>query len=419
MGGLVNEVGGLLGGSPNGQGFTAQGTNVLQPATLDQANQLYGQAQSGLTQQQQLINALQAQNGIQNQSNVFNQLQGVANGTGPNPALAQLNQSTGQNIANQAALMAGQRGAGANVGLIARQAGLQGGNLQQQAAGQGATLQAQQQLAAMNQLGGIAGQQVANQQNALTGLNQFAQGEQGQVLGAIQGQNNSNVGMQGNINNANAGVAQNNATHSAGAIGGLLNAAGPALGAVFGGPAGAAAGKAFTDSAGGFHSNTYNDGGIVEKENPKLAQVPEKDRFTLAMPSHMNAVAEIYHPHMCGGGMYAHGGKVNAMVSPGEVYLPPEKVKEVKKDGKNPIAEGKKIPGKAEVKGDSLKNDTVPAKLESGGVVIPRSIMQSDDPAGNAAKFIQALHDKNGSSKESPEEFKAALKRSIASRKGK
>lgn len=191
----------ITGGGGAGDAYKPSSTNILQPANTDQANQLYGQTQQGLTNQQNFLNALQAQNGVQNQSNVFNQQQGVANGTGPNPAQNMLNQSTGANVANQAALMAGQRGSGANAGLIARQAAQQGANTQQQSAGQAATMQSQQQLGALNQLGSLATNQVQQNQNAVAGYNQAAQGAQQNTLGAIGAQNNANVGMQSNLNN--------------------------------------------------------------------------------------------------------------------------------------------------------------------------------------------------------------------------
>jgi hypothetical protein len=41
--------------------------------------------------------------------------------------------------------------------------------------------------------------------------------------------------------------------------------------------------------------------------------------------------------------MAAHGGKVPALVSPGERYLPPKEVKKVAKEGKDPIKAGEKI----------------------------------------------------------------------------
>ncbi len=197
-------MGSIFGGSKSG-GFQAQGPSK------QQVNTSYDQTQDSIAQQKAFVTALQAQNGLGNQQDVFqqqqqlsNQLQGVANGTGPNPALAQLNQSTGQNISNQAALMAGQRGASANTGLIARQAAMQGGNLQQQAAGQGATLEAQQQLAAMGQLQGqqanmanLANTQVGQQQSGLANYGQQTAQQYGTLTGA-----------QNNANNINAQMAQ-------------------------------------------------------------------------------------------------------------------------------------------------------------------------------------------------------------------
>ena len=232
----------------SGSGARFQANNaplVTQDAGMLQGeyNQTYDQSYDALKRQQDFVNALQAQGGLQNQANVFgqqqalaNQLQGVANGTGPNPALAQLNQTTNANIANQAALMAGQRGAGANAGLLARQAAQQGGALQQQAVGQGATLQAQQQLAAMQALGqqqaqlqGTATNQVAQQAQGLGALNSAAQGLYGGVNQAIAGQNSANIQNQSQMNSANGAIAQGNQKAQSGLIGGLLGGAGSAL----------------------------------------------------------------------------------------------------------------------------------------------------------------------------------------------
>jgi hypothetical protein len=80
---------------------------------------------------------------------------------------------------------------------------------------------------------------------------------------------------------------------------------------------------------------------------------------------------------------FAKGGqakKVPAMLSPGEVYLPPDAVERVK-HGADPLKEGMRVPGKAKVKGDSLKNDDVPATLEEGGVVIDREHVGHPDKA--------------------------------------
>jgi hypothetical protein len=327
----MGAIGGLIGtaGGASGSGFKAPGSAVITPGTnesdigISQYN-----ANRGLSSQQGLLNALQSQQGIQNQSSVLNQqqalanqqgnlgavnaqgqalqqqqglnqqfgsvggvqnqqaalqaqqalaqqYQGIANGTGPNPAMAMLNQQTGENVANQAALMAGQRGASSNVGLLARQAAQQGAATQQQAVGQGASMQANQSLnalagigAAQQSVANTAGQQIGQQQAgigaqqaAAAGITGQQQAQQaalagqantmaGQQIGAttqntqalqseqqiqqeaLAAQNNANVSMQGNINASNAGLAQTNMQGQQGVVGGAANAVGTGLGAL-------------------------------------------------------------------------------------------------------------------------------------------------------------------------------------------
>lgn len=186
-----------MGGGAGGGGFTAKG------ATQEQADQATGNVQNSYETQQKFLQALSQQNGVQNQQDVFlqqkalaDQLQQQAMGQGPNPAQAQLAQNTGANIQQQAALMAGQRGANANSGLMARQAAMQGGNMQQQAVGQAATMQANQQLAAQQALmqqqqamGGLATNQVGQQQTAITQGGQLALGGQKNTLDSLNNQN--------------------------------------------------------------------------------------------------------------------------------------------------------------------------------------------------------------------------------------
>lgn len=335
--------------------------------TPEQIAAAQAQTQSGLTQQNAFVNALQGQNGIGNQSSVFNQLQGVANGTGPNPAAAALQQATGANIANQASLMAGQRGAGANTGLIARQAAQQGANTQQQAAGQAATLQAQQSLGALNQMGGIAGQQVGQQAGALQGFNAAAQQNQGQLM---TGQNAQNQ--------LNAGVAAGNTATQGKLIGGLLGGAGAVMGMGGGGQVSPLNGMDETpfnspNSAG----SSTNSQMYAARGGAVVADAPSS-----FVGRHLKGLSTV---------AMAHGGHVDAMLSPGETYVPPSKI-----HAKDPISAGERIPGKPKVKGNSYQNDTVPKKLEKGGIVIPNSIMQSEDPHAAAAKFVQAVLAKKG-----------------------
>lgn len=537
-------IGSLLGtqGGAAGTGFAGpQGTNIQNPSTTAQANTAYGQTQQGLAQQQAFLQALQGQNGIGNQSSVFNQLQGVASGTGPNPAQAQLAQATGANTANQAALMAGQRGAGSNVGLMARQAAQQGASNQQNSAGQAATMQANQSLNALNNMGNLATQQVGQQANANQVYNQAAQGQQANLLNGIQGQNNANVSMQSNINNVNGQLANTQmqgqqsllggamqglssvsgmAGAAAGARGGMVkmadggdldsdspaqtapDAAGgveqpeaipppatptpmaapaaPASGGFatgvnggsapsqatpsYGADSGAAAlskgmsgmanpmGSSSGGGGGGMSSMLpmlammfqggkvkMADGGIAAPDAPssrasqwlnsqvqggsapgqgspsygtdsgasglqqgtaKATQTAKKglqgqqgNDAPEAVPS-MQADAGITTdapPAM--GMMAAHGGRVPALVSPGERYLPPKAVKEVASGKKSPMKAGEKIPGKPKVAGakNSYANDTVPKTLKEGGIVLPRSVTQSKDPAAAAHAFVSAV----------------------------
>lgn len=251
----MGAIGGLFGasGGANGTGYGAPAAADLQRST-GQTEQSYTQNQDALAQQQRLLNAIQAQGGLQNQSNVYGrmgalgatndalygQLQGIAAGQGPNPAQAMLNQKTGENVANQAALMAGQRGAGANVGLMARQAAQQGAGLQQQAVGQGATMQANQSLNALGQSAGvlgqganIAGQQAglantmaANQIGATGAVTSANQAEQGNLLNQMGAYNSAQVGSQGSLNSGNAALANTTMQGQQGMIGGLMNVIG-------------------------------------------------------------------------------------------------------------------------------------------------------------------------------------------------
>ena len=316
----------------------------------------YGPYQGKLGQsvedQKRFVEALGAQTpqAIANQQMLAQQLVGQTQGLGPSVAQASLAQATGQNAAQIGALLGSQRGAGANVGLIGRQAGQLGSQAMQQAAGQAATLRAQEQLAAQQALANLAGTQLGQVQ---TGLSQQIGGassleELKQKTEAQKAQN------QGNI------------------LGQVLGAAGTVLnplGAVVGGGLAKAATGLFSGARGpaGADPRDYKaEGGMIETPTGYFKQVKEG----LAM---------------------AHGGKVPAMVSPGERYLPPQEVEKVAQGKKSAHKAGEAIPGKAKVAGDSLKNDTVKKTLTEGGIVIPRSVMQSTNPEEQARKFVAAV----------------------------
>lgn len=519
-------VGDILGfGGNKGMDFQASGTDITQAVNSGQTDAAAKASGQDIAQQQQFVNALAAQNGIGNQSSVFNQQQALANqlqqaaaGGGPNPALAQLQNTTGQNVANQAALMAGQRGAGANAGLIARQAAQQGAATQQQAVGQGAAMSAQQQIAARQALqqqqgmmGGLSTQQVGQQAGALTNLNQFQQNQQQMLLNAIASQNQAKVGMQSNMNNANAAIQGKTADQQGNLFGGLVGGLGAAFGLAHGGrvpgyddggqvlPQGPAAptvampgtpaaatppaGKGATSKVGkilksmsssmssadqqkqpmykagqtagnaigkGIQAGVSAIGGLFSSSDsgstnapgtaPNLGvegvDKPDQPTFNLGVsgvdqptPDQSPSLGVDTSLSSIGSDLpsFDEGGDVDfkpteaveTSVNPGSVSLAPAasggggggggggmgdimkmlpmlaaaankggKVKGNAVVGELLASMGKQVPGKAKTKGDNLKNDTVPAMLSPGEVVIPRSIMNSPDAPKKAAEFV-------------------------------
>lgn len=226
--GLAGTIGGALGLNDT---FKATGANVQAGTNAGQLNNAYTGTQGALTTQTGLATTLtpQAQAAANQQAALATQLQNEANGQGPNVAVNELNQATGQNTANQAALMASQRGAGANPGEIARLAAQQGAANQQQAAGQAATLEAQQQIAAQNNLAGLSANQITQAGTAANNATQAQLGEQGILQNANTSMNNTQAGIQSNINNVNAATAAANQKSNTGILGGIINGVGGAI----------------------------------------------------------------------------------------------------------------------------------------------------------------------------------------------
>lgn len=390
-------------------------------AALQGQNGLQSQNQA-LSSQQALAGQLAAANGVGTQQSAIQGLQGaagqyqnIASGQGPNPARAMLNQATAQNVANQAALMAGQRGAGANAGLIARQAGQQGGALQQQAVGQGATMQANQQINALQGLvgaqqaagnlgAGLTGQQGAANQAYAGQANQIA----GQQIGAqqaatqnalanqqmqqnsLQGVNQANVANQSSVNAGNTAFGTQQIKGQQGILGGVLNGAGAAMGGLAHGgevrkmaDGGSVATGSFdpnapTSSFGKFLSgfgvsqqaspgsepeDAINKGtsNLIKKAASKLSGSGEIDGGEGEMMAGEAAPMGAGMAMAAKGGLAQKGGHVKA---------------------KTPAQ-------KAEKKGDSYANDKVPTMLSEGEIVIPRSIVMGKDPIQAAAKFVE------------------------------
>lgn len=441
--GIGGFISGILGTNNN---FQAKGADIQQGTNAAQLNQSYNgvqdslkQQQGAIGQQQGLTNTLtgQANQGANTQNNLTSMLTARANGQGPNPAQAQLNQNTGQNIQQQAALMAGQRGAGANAGLLARQNAQQGAATQQNAVGQAATLNANQQIAAQNQLQGLAASQVGQGQgslNALTGAvqgyGQAQQNEQGILQNANTAANNANVAMQSNINNVNSGVSAGNQSQNSNIIGGITGALSGATAMQAGAKAGALAhgGAVHRYADGGWTNNVSTSGPQIEatqRQDIKTADLSKAgQQLTGALKSKFGTKADsapadlIQQPQLgsqfaaqgpglgldtnlgkpssfVGSYLMADGGKVPAMVSPGEGYLSPENVKKVLA-GADAMQLAEKVPGKPKVKGDSLKNDTVKTTLQEGGVVLPRHITTHKMASEKAAAFVHHAAAKKG-----------------------
>lgn len=362
-------------------------------------NAVQNTEQGAENQQGALANALAAQNGIGNQSQVYGQqqqlagtLQNIVNGGGPNPALAQLQQTTGQNVSNQAALMAGQRGAGTNAGLIAREAGQQGAATQQQAVGQAATLEQQQQLNAIgalqnqqSNLAGLASQQVNQQANATSNLNNFALQNQNQILNANQAQNQLAAGQQANVNTINSQYGLQNSGNLQSSLGGAAQGVGAGVTALAT-PQAQQPAQPFK-ATGQQLTGGFAQGGEVPNQIGMSAILKENYKGKSKVGSHL--------------AHYAKGGKtksVDALVAPGEIYLPPKAAKEAKEGKRNPL-KGEKIKGKAPIEGavNDYRNDIVPKKLKAGGVILPNAVTKAADPHEAAQCFIAALKSKKGS----------------------
>lgn len=277
--GLAGTIGGLLGTTDN---FQAGSADINAGTTQGQLNQAYNGVQTGLNQQQGIADTLNPQvaQGVAQQQQLAQQFAAQANGTGPSVAVNQLNQATQANTANQAALMASQRGAGANAGLIARQAAQQGAANQQQAAGQAATLKAQEQIAGQQNLASLSGNQISQAGSAVGNSSQAQQGEQNILQNANTSANNAAVNMQSNINNTNSQTAMANQNSANGLVGGLLKGASGAFGFAEGGEVAKPTGR--PNVAPDSHPEKYEqtmsngwdnlksvfkaDGGAIEKE---------------------------------------------------------------------------------------------------------------------------------------------------------
>lgn len=297
------------------------------PYTPDQTNQLYNQ-------QQQLSNQLMQQ----------------AQGGGPNPAQQQYLQNAQQIAQQQASNYAANRAL--NPGLAARLSATTAANVSQQAAGQAGIQQAQQQLASQQQLA------------------QLNQSQQGLI-------NQSRLGSD----QINAGVAAGNQQMAGQMVGGLMSGAGAVMGLAHGGMV-----PHFAD--GGSVGPKSNMGKFFNGMGSSVGRQP-----AAAGGAPVNPIMQ---------GFTQLGQGIRNQIQKSQVQpLQPTAMTALPATG-GPAAPmtaapvmvakaGGKVPGKAAVSGDSYKNDTVPAMVSPGEIVLPRHITQSKDAGEKAKKFVEAI----------------------------
>jgi hypothetical protein len=374
------------------QGADQTGTNA-QKAALQQLGGIVKAGGSTPINQANLINninqtnqAMQAaRQGIQENA----QERGVAGG-GQEFLSQLLNEQGNAQNANTGAV-----NAAANNAQLALQAMTQGGQLGGQLQGQQnqqalAEAQAAQQIAEYNsQLQSAANQyntqnanaaqeaNLANAQNISnqnTGLANYRSQYNAQVPNTIFQENMRKAGGIANAYGNQANLAEKQAENQNQFVGGLLGAGATLGGDYLMGQGIGAAGKA-ANTAGsqipggatnpsvypGYAENAannqpmYSHGGEVKVHDPKTGL------HASAMPIQMNQ----------GGMCYAQGGEIH--------------------DHEICMKFGGKVPGKAQVPGDSTQNDTVPARLSPHEIVLPRTVAQAPNAPQKAAQFVGAI----------------------------
>lgn len=458
-GGIGGALGTVLG---TNSAYTAGAAPIQQGTSTGQLNNAYTGVQGALGQTQGITNTLTpgVGQGAATESTLSGQLANEAVGGGPNPAQSALNQQTGQNIQQEAALAAGQRGAGANAGLIASQNAQQGAATQQTAVGQAATLEAQQQLNAQTAEANLAAEQIGQGTAAVNSLNNVQQGEQTILQGANTAANNAAVSSQSSVNAANAGVAENNSKQTTSLLGSVPGGI-SSLAALFakGGMVKMDKGGNVLDANARNHIAPHNfalPGGrypIHDESHARNALARVSQYGTPEEKSKVRAAVHKKYPGIAEKKM-AKGGKVKGYDDGGDVQAPVIAVDDPTKYGSGSLAPSKMegsgfAPGAPAIgglqgadygsrpssyvgqflasnaepmcaggdpalmtsggpvaaqnsseqptkSGDSLDNDKVPTMLSAGEIVIPRHITQSANAPALAAQFVAQTLKKKG-----------------------
>lgn len=272
--------------------------------------------------------------GLTAQENLLPKLEAMAAGKGPSVVENLLNQYAGDIGTQQAAAAASQRGASQNVGLVGRQAARGAADIYQRAASEMATARTREQMAAIEQLRQLAQQQAQ----------QYQTGTQAYGQTALEAQR-SGLQAQAQQEAQRTAMAQQQMQQQGGLLGGLLGGTATVLssGLLKGSPAAAAPVGGMSTGANIRRSvpMSYADGGVVDQNDQRPPEEKEMDIVSMLLESQPKAMA--------------HGAKV---------------------------------PGKAQVDGDSYKNDTVPALLSPGEIVVPRSAARDPEKAAAFAKSV-------------------------------
>jgi hypothetical protein len=240
-------------------------------------------------------------------------------------------------------------------------------------------LEAQQRLAAQQGAAALQGQignQITNQQAAANQL--FGLG-----AGATNTQNANLISNYGMAQGINSQVAQANAnavnTTQSGLLGGISSLA--ALFAEGGEVKPLPKVRGYADGgavsfAGQYLNSSPVESGEFATPGSSVGQSAPLAQTTLPVPKGPEAKDVTK-------GVEGIAGTVKSFMSKG---------------GRTPFtaAQGKEVPGKAKIHGDNLKNDTVPAMLSPGEIVLPRHVVQGSNAPQRAAAFVQAIQAKQG-----------------------
>jgi hypothetical protein len=345
--------------------------DIKDPAGMNQYTDLANQAQQEYGNQRAFMGA----NVDPKRKQLLDQLGAQAAGTAPSIAEAQLKSAFDKSLQQQLSLARSGRG---NAGLASRNAAGQIAQTQQNIAGQAAVARLQEQNQAQNNLQ----QAIQNEQQYATGTLGSALGSQANVAAMQNAQRDRNdartgqlLGGVGQIAGMFLGLAEGGQVPSLESV--LKSKYGKSPQKLaYGGQYRADVGSVdqlVSDSQkiaekgkkGAEQATSFLSGGIKKLNNKHLE---EQDDLALdEMTAEFEAEEALKQQP-------ALSSFVPRMPGPGVPVLSPTMLPISRS---MPMSKGGNVPGKEEVKGDSFKNDKVPALLSAGEIVIPKSVIDA------------------------------------------